>query len=321
VADSQPRLLLQIGKRLAAGFVSLIFLAFVVFMIDEVAPGDAAVVKAGEKATLEQVQRIRVQMGLDRPWFIRFPEYVAKAATGDFGASYQGTQEPVSKILASALPLTLSLAGPAILVAIFMGLTLGTIAAVWRGRWPDRLVLAFSTLGVTVPNFVLAPILVLIFSLQLDALPATWESPLRAPAFFYLLLPVLVLSARPSATLVRLTRASMIDTLSQEFIKLARAKGVGPLRLVLRHGLRNAVLPVITSMGTSFGFLLTGSYIVETFFTMPGMGFQALKAIQKNDTPVLMGCVLLTGLLFIVVNLLVDILQPILDPRIREAQI
>ncbi len=289
-------------------------------MIDEVAPGDAAVVKAGEKATLEQVQRIRVQMGLDRPWYVRFPEYLGKAVQGDFGASYQGAQEPVSKILGSALPLTLKLATPAILVAILAGLTLGTLAAVFRGRWPDQAILAFSTLGVTVPNFVLAPILVLIFVLGMDALPATWESPLRGPEFLYLLLPVLVLSARPSATLVRLTRASMIDTLGQEFIKLARAKGVGPFRLVLRHGLRNAILPVITAMGTSFGFLLTGSYIVETFFTMPGMGYQALKAIQKNDTPVLMGCVLLTGFLFIAVNLAVDLLQPILDPRIREAQ-
>jgi len=217
--------------------------------------------------------------------------------------------------------MTLRVASLAILLAAGLGILLGTIAAVRQNRFADRAVLTLSTLGVTVPNFVLAPVLVYIFALQLDVLPQTWEVNRVAPDFYYLLLPVVILALRPMAMLTRLTRASVVDTMQQEFVRLAVAKGVPPLRLVFKHVLHNALLPVVTAIGTSFGFLLTGSFIVERAFVIPGLGREAIEAIQKRDTPVIQATVLLAGALFILVNLLVDLLLPLLDPRIREAQV
>lgn len=306
-------------KRLGGGLVSLFFLVLVTFIVDELAPGDAATYMAGEKATPAQVEQIRRNMGLDRPAPIRFFEYMGKTLRGDLGSSIAGAKEPVTQVIARALPMTIMIALPAILFAALAGIFLGTLAAINSGKSLDQGILAFSTLGVTLPNFVLAPILVFIFAVKMDQLPTTWETTLRAPLIYYLILPVLVLSARPAASLTRLTRAAMVEVLAQEFIKLAVAKGVPPLRLILVHGLKNALLPVITAIGTSFGFLLTGSFIVETIFVMPGMGFTAIDAIQRNDTPILMGCVLATGALFILVNLAVDLVMPVLDPRVREA--
>jgi peptide/nickel transport system permease protein len=221
------------------------------------------------------------------------------------------------------LPMTLITAFTAMLIAAFVGILLGTLAGVYENRFADRMVLFFSTLGVTLPAFVLAPLLVGIFANRhvLDLLPQDWESELRGPAYMYLILPVAILAARPAALLTRLTRASLIDTFQQEFIRTAVAKGVPRGRLIFRHALRNAILPVITAIGTSFGFLLTGSFVIERYFRLPGIGREAIEAIQRQDTPVIQACILLTGVMFIVVNLVVDILLPILDPRIREAQV
>jgi peptide/nickel transport system permease protein len=310
-----------IALRFLYGLLSLLFISLVVFVADELAPGDAALIRAGEKASEEQYQRIREQMGLDRPWPERYVDYVTSAAQGDFGRSYFDGARPVSEVLAQNLPMTLRLAGLSIALAAGLALAMGTIAAIYENRAADRAVLTVSTLGVTVPNFVLAPILVYIFALQLDQLPTTWEVNRVAPDFYYLVLPVVVLAARPMAQLTRLTRASMIDTLNMEFIRLATAKGVPPLRLYLKHGLRNAILPVITAIGTSFGYLLTGSFIVETFFAMPGLGSTAIEAIKRQDTPVVQATVFVAGALFITINLLVDVVQPLLDPRIRESQV
>lgn len=307
--------------RLLAGVVSLLFISLVTFIADDMAPGDAATLIAGEKATPAQVERLRHEMGLDRPWPVRYVEFVGKAARFDFGNSYHGTKEPVSAIILRSLPMTLRLATLSIIYAAVVGLTLGTLAGVFRDRWIDRTVLTLSTLGVTTPNFVLAPILVYIFAVKLNYLPTTWEVRLRAPEFFYLLLPVLVLSARTTATITRLTRAAMIDTLGMEFIRLAVAKGVPPWRVVLVHGLRNAILPVLTTIGTSFGFLLTGSFVVETVFTMPGLGYAGINAILQQDSPVILATTLVAGALFVLVNLAVDLILPIADPRIRESQV
>ena len=195
-----------------------------------------------------------------------------RAAHGDFGTSYYGIKEPVRDILARELPMTMRLAACAITLAAFVGILLGTIAAVWQSRIPDRSVLTFSTLGVTLPNFVLGPLLVYIFCVQLNRLPTTWEVQRYAPDYMYLILPVVLLAMRPAALLTRLTRASMIDTMQQEFIRMAVAKGVPRTGVIFKHGLRNAILPVITSIGTSFGFLLTGSFVVERIFIIPGIG-------------------------------------------------
>lgn len=315
------RLARAIILRLLFGLLSLLFITLITFIADELAPGDAALVFAGEKATPAQIERIRHNMGLDRPAHIRYVEFLQKSAQGDFGKSYYGTKEPVTDIIKRNLPMTAKLAFAAILLAALIGVTLGTLAAVKEGRTPDRLVLTASTLGVTIPNFVLAPILVLVFALWLNYLPQNWESELRAPEIYYLILPIVILSARPAAMLTRLTRASMIETLHQEFIRLAVAKGVPRARLIIRHALRNAILPVVTATGTSFGFLLTGSFVVERFFTLPGLGREVIEAIQQGNVPVIQAGIVVTGTMFILINLLVDLVLPILDPRIREAQV
>ncbi len=309
--------------RLLFGLLSLLFISFVTFIADEVTPGDAATVAAGDKATPAQVERLRESMGLSRPWPIRYVEYVDHAAHGDFGKSYYGVHEPVSATLSRTLPITAKIASLAIILASAIGIILGTIAGVFRNKWPDRSVLTLSTLGVTVPNFVLAPTLVYFFAIQLDRLPVNWDVNRveREGQLMFVILPIAILAARPMALLTRLTRASMIDTLQQEFIRTATAKGVPPLRLIFKHALRNAILPVITAIGTSFGVLLTGSFIVESAFDVPGIGKATIEAIQRSDMPVIQACVFVTGAMFIFLNLIVDIINPILDPRIRESQI
>ncbi|MEQ1934175.1 MAG: ABC transporter permease [Fimbriimonadaceae bacterium] len=327
------RLAKAILLRVLFGAISLLFITFVAFIADEIAPGDAATVAAGEKATIAQIEHQRKLLGLDRPWHIRYVEMIGNIAQGDFGKSYVGTKEPVADIIKRTLPMTMRSALFAMLIAIIVGVTLGTIAAVYENRFGDRTILVLSTLGVTVPNFVLAPLLVFLWCLNpnkfaqlvsygnLDKLPLNWTPDRVAPDFYYLLIPVLVLSLRPMAMLTRLTRASMVETLKQEFIKLATAKGVSPFRLIVGHALRNAILPVVTAIGTSFGFLLTGSFVVERFFTMPGLGSTAIEAILQTNGPVIIGTIIVSGFLFIFVNMLVDIMLPILDPRIREAQV
>ena len=303
------------------GLISLLFISLVTFMASSFAPGDPARLIAGEKASEEQYLRIRANMGLDAPWPARYGMYISKAVQGDLGQSYYGVHEPVKDILARTLPTTFKIATLAIILAAAVGITLGTIAAIWEAKFTDQAILTVSTLGVTIPNFVLAPILTLIFAVKLDWLPITWEENLRAPEYMYLILPVIALALRPMALLTRLTRASMVETLRQEFIRMAIAKGVPPFRLYVKHALRNAILPSITAIGTSYGFLLTGSFVVETAFRLPGIGQKTILAIQSNDIPVIQACVLVTGCMFVFLNLLVDLVLPVLDPRIRESQV
>ncbi|MBV6458802.1 MAG: Glutathione transport system permease protein GsiC [Fimbriimonadaceae bacterium] len=315
------KLVRSILLRLLYGTLSLLFISLITFAASSLSPGDPAQRIAGEKASPETVQRIRENMGLDRPWPERYVKFIAGATKFDFGQSYYGTKEDVGTIIKRNLPMTLKIAAMAILLAAILGILMGTLAAVYENRFADRSVLVLSTLGVTLPNFVLAPILVYIFYLKLDQLPATWSTTLVVPEIYYLILPVVILAARPTAQLTRLTRASMIETLNQDFIRLAIAKGVPSLRLIFRHALRNAILPVVTAIGTNFGFLLTGSFVVETIFTLPGIGREGILAIQRNDIPMVQATVLLAGAIFILINLLVDIALPVLDPRIREAQV
>jgi peptide/nickel transport system permease protein len=315
------RLTKAILVRLLFGLFSLIFISFITFAAGEFAPGDRATAEAGEKARPETLIMLRHRYGLDRPWPYRYVTFLSDAARFDFGNSYVGTKQPVSERIAKTAPMTLKVALAAMLIAVIIGLTLGTIAAVWQGRFLDGFALSISTLGVTLPNFVLIPILVYVFAFKLDYLPQTWEVQLKGPEYLYLILPVVALALRPMALLTRLTRASLIETMQQEFMRTAVAKGVPFWSRILKHGLRNAILPVITAIGTSFGFLLTGSFVVERAFVLPGLGSAGIEAIQSGDTPMIQATVLLAGATFIIINLLVDLLLPLLDPRIREAQV
>ena len=315
------RLVKAILLRLLFGAFSLFFISFVTFVAGEFAPGDPATIIGGEKATQATIQQIRHNLGLDQPWPSRYFRYVNNAVHGDFGVSSYGTHEPVKDILVRTVPMTVKLATQAMVLAAAFGIFFGTLSAVYQRRFADKAILTLSTLGVTTPNFVLGPILVYIFCLKMDRLPLTWQTTLVAPEIYYFILPVVILSSRPAALITRLTRASMIDTLDQEFIRTAVAKGVPRRRLLFKHALRNAILPVITTIGTSFGFLLTGSFVIERYFLMPGLGSAVIEGIQQINMPVVQAGVLVTGAMFICLNLIVDILQPILDPRIRESQI
>ena len=278
--------------------------------------------RCGVAATPLEELRLR-SAGQDADSAVRAEEVKIGRTAIPLGVSLYGTRDPVIEIIKSVLPVSMQLAALAILMSAAIGILLGTTAAIYENRLSDRMALSVSTLGVTIPNFVLAPVLAYIFAIYFDVLPLTWEieSKMVAPKIYYMILPVVVLAARPLATLTRLTRASMIDTLGQEFVRLAVAKGVPPWRLYVGHGLRNAILPVLTGIGTSFGYLVTGSFIVETAFGVPGIGSEAIVAIQRGDTPVIMAAVIVTGSMFILVNLLVDVVQQLIDPRIRESQI
>ncbi len=317
------RLTKAILLRLLYGLLSLLFISLVTFIAGEFAPGDAAQIIVGEKASHEAYIAKRHELGLDKPWPIRYADYVWGAAHFDFGNSWFGMRRPVSDIIKEAAPVTIRIAVLATILAAIVGITLGTFAGIYRNRGPDTVVTTISTLGVTIPNFVLLPMLVYFLSNQLHQLPGDNLAyrNLGMGEIYYLILPVLVLAARPAALLTRLTRASMVDTMQQEFIKTATAKGVPPFRLVFKHGLRNAILPVISAIGVNFGFLLTGSFVVERAYVISGLGSRAIEAIYMRDTPVIQATVLVTGAMFIVVNLLVDLALPILDPRIREAQV
>jgi ABC-type dipeptide/oligopeptide/nickel transport system permease component len=307
--------------RLLYGGLSLLFISVVTFMAGAFSPSDAATLQAGEKASAADVAMLRHQMGLDRPWPIRYVEYVEHALHGDLGNSLMGTKEPVKKILVRCVPITAEIALISICVAAIVGISVGVVSSVYRNKGPDRVALTLSTLGVTIPNFVLAPILVYIFAIKLNRLPTNWRLDRPEGDFYYLLLPVTILAARPAAVIMRLTRASMIETLQQEFIRTAIAKGVPRFRLYTRHALRNAILPVVTAIGTNFGFLLTGSFVIDRAFTIPGIGSRTIEAIISNDMPVVQACVLVTGAMFILLNTLIDMALPFIDPRIRESQI
>lgn len=307
----------QLSLRVLSGLLSLLFISFVTFAVQSLASGDAATMLAGEKASHYQVQLLRHQMGLDRPFLVQYGDFLVKAVHGNLGHSYFGAQTPVTQILAQTLPMTMTLAFSAIVLAAMIAIPLGILAALKENTIVDYFSLTFSVLAVTIPSFVLAPIFVYIFALELNYLPQTWDNPLRGPLIYYLIMPVAILAAGPTAVLVRLTRSSVLETMRQEFVRLAIAKGVSPWRLYFKHILRNAILPVITAIGTSFGYLLGGSFIIEQFFRLPGIGHKTIEAMLARDTPVIQGCILAAGALFVFVNLLVDLSVPLLDPRVR----
>lgn len=297
---------------------TLIFITFLTFIIGEMAPGDAATVRAGEKASAEFVNELREQMGLNRPLSVRYVDFVKGATVLDFGESWYPPYHPVRRTLIDGMQQTGLLALLAIILAAILGVTLGCIAAIGHNTILDRVAVTFSTLGICIPNFVLAPVLAYFFAIRLEILPLTWEVNRTESILYYLALPVLILSLRPAAIITRLTRAAMIDTLSQEFIRTAFAKGVPYWRVISKHAFRNSLVPIITAIGTSFGYLLTGSFIVESFFRIPGLGLRSIGSIYQGDYPVVQGTVLLFAVLFIFVNLIVDIFLPLLDPRVRE---
>jgi ABC-type dipeptide/oligopeptide/nickel transport system permease component len=230
---------------------------------------------------------------------------------GDFGTTYR-TEQPVREILAEGFPYTLTLAFWAMVIAVTVGIGSGVLAAVYQNTWVDRATMVVTLVGVSIPAFVLGPLLILAFALKMGWLPvAGWEGPQ------YVVLPAIVLAGRPAALIARLTRSQMVEVLRQDYIRTAYAKGLTRRQVIGRHALRNALLPVLTIVGTAFGYLLTGSFVVETIFAIPGIGQQSISAIFEREYLVIEATVLLAAVGFVGVNLCVDLLYGLLDPRIR----
>lgn len=285
--------------------------ATLVFSLIHLVPGDPAQSMLGESAAPADVNELRARLGLDRPVLTQYVEYLTRAVRGDLGTSFRyGT--PVTKEIAARLSRTAQLAFAAMAIAILIAVPLGTIAAVFRGRAIDQAAMTLSLVGVSLPNFWLGPLLAMVFAVGLGWLPVSGAG---SPA--HLVLPAITLGAALAAVLARLTRTSVIEELQELYVVAARARGLSWLRTVVRHALRNSLVPVVTVIGLQFGAVLTGTIITETIFAWPGLGRLLIQAIGYRDYPLVQGCILFIAVTYVGMNLLVDLAYGWLDPRIR----
>lgn len=299
-------------SRLAATIPVLLGVWFLVFMMLHLVPGDPVkIMLADFQTSPEQVVLLRSQLHLDDPLPKQFGRFVANAARGDLGLSIR-SKRPVRTEIADNLGSTLQLAIAALLIAIVIGVTLGMIAAIHQNGWLDFGPMLLALCGVSMPSFWLGLLLIFLFSLRLGWFPATGGGDLK-----HLVLPALTLGLSASAIIARLTRSSMLEVLRQEYMTTARAKGLRETRVLIRHGFKNALIPVVTIFGLQFGSLMAGTVIVETVFARPGIGRLIVTAILAKDFPVVQGIVLLIATTYVIVNLIVDVSYGILDPRIR----
>jgi peptide/nickel transport system permease protein len=309
----------------------LIGIAIVVFALMHVIPGDPARVLLGDDATPEAVAQLRATLGLDQPWPVQLMRYFARLASGDFGRSMFLT-DSVANLILARLPATLEIAILAVLISVALGVGLGVAAAVRQGSPIDVACMMFAQVGVSMPVFWLGILLMYVFAVELrwvpsigrgEALPlALWAALTGSPqalltALGHLAMPALTLGLANAAVISRLVRASMLEVLSSDFVRTARAKGMRRGRVVYRHALRNAMLPVITVIGWQFGALLSGAVLTEGIFGWPGLGQLAVNAISQRDIPLVQGVILTFALVFAVVNLVVDLLYCVIDPRVR----
>lgn len=294
------------------GLVPTMFLVTVcVFFFVHLLPGDPAQLAAGPEADEETVRMVRERLGLDRPLPEQFVLFVKKTVTGDFGISIR-SQRPVIDEVADRFGPTLLLTVAAMVWAVAFGLLIGVISAVKRGRWPDRLGMAFAVSGISMPPFALGILLMEVFSVWLG-----WFPTVGAESWRHYVLPSITLGAGVAAVMARFTRSALIEVLSEDYVRTARAKGLPARQVLSRHALRNALIPVVTMMGLQFGFLLGGSIVVEKVFNWPGMGRLLVDAVEMRDYPVMQTCVLLFSMEFLLINLAVDLLYGWLNPSIR----
>jgi len=306
-------------RRLFSTFVVMAVVAFVVFSLLYLTPGDPAAVIAGDIATSEDIQRIHQRLGLDDPFLVRFGRWVGALAHGDLGTSIF-TNLPVSQLIGQRVEPTLSLTLCTLVVAIAVAVPLGVVAAAKAGTWFDRAVMAFSVLGFSVPVFVLAYILILTLSVQLDWLPVQGYRSFHEgfwPWLRHLILPSIALGTVYVALIARMTRASMLDVLAQDYVRTAQAKGLAPDRVLLGHALKNAAVPIMTIIGIGVALLISGAIVTETVFALPGIGRLTVDAILRRDYPIIQGVTLLFSAIYVLVNLAVDLSYAFFDPRIR----
>jgi len=297
-------------RRLLLTLPTLLGVLVVAFLLLNVAPGDPVTAMVGERADSATIARLRAELRLDDPLPAQFAHYVWGVVRGDLGRSYI-TQRPIVQDLRERFPKTAELALAAMALAAVSGITLGMLAAVRPGGAVDRIAMLLSYLGVSFPVYWVGLLLILVFAVALQ-----WLPPSGSGGLAYLLLPALTLGMRSIAFLARMTRAAMLDVLSSDFVRTARAKGLAERAVVLRHGFRNALVPVITVLGLDTGNYLTGSILTETIFGWPGLGRYVLTAIDKRDLPAIQGSILFMSVVFVVVNLVTDLLYAKADPRI-----
>ncbi len=305
--------------RLIAALPVLLVVALFVFLLLHITPGDPAIVIAGDLASAEELERIRQQLGLDRPLHLQFIAWIWRLAQGDLGLSIF-SKLPVTTLIAQRLEPTIMLTLLTTLIAIAGAIPLGVIAAARAGTGLDRMLMGVSVLGFSVPIFVLGYGLIQLFAVTLDLLPVQGYTPLANgmwPALRGLILPSLALGLVYFALIARMTRASMLDVLSEDYIRTAHAKGVAPGPVLLVHALKNAAIPIVTTIGMGVALLLGGVVVTETVFNIPGLGRLTVEAILRRDYPVIQGVILLFSLVYVFVNLAVDLTYTVLDPRIR----
>jgi peptide/nickel transport system permease protein len=306
-------------RRVLATIPVMLVVALFVFSLLYIAPGDPAAIIAGDQATPADVERIRESLGLDRPYLVRFGDWLWQIVHGDLGTSIF-TNLPVTHMIAQRIEPTLSLMVLTIVFSILIAVPLGVLAAWKHGTWIDRVVMVLCVLGFSVPVFVFGYLLAYVFALQLDWLPVQGFTSISDgfwPFLQGLVLPTVALGLIYVALLARITRATMLDVLSQDYVRTARAKGVGQRAVLFVHALKNAAVPIVTVIGNGVALLIGGAVVTESVFAIPGLGRLTVDAILRRDYPVIQGVVLLFSVTYVLVNLAVDLLYTVFDPRIR----
>ena len=302
-------------QRLALLIPTLLGISLLAFALANLTPGDPAETYLrrvlDRQPTPAEVAETREKLGLNRPFVVQYLDWVGHAVRGELGVSYS-TRRPVVEEIGRRIPFTLELAVPAALLALAIAIPVGVISAVYRNRLPDQLVRVCSLAGASVPSFWLALLLISLFAVRFSVVPvAGRQGPASA------LLPIFALTLTPAAVLARFARSTMLETLGEDYIRTARAKGLPGWLVVGRHALRNSLIPVVTAFGTSLGQLLVGTVVIESIFIWPGLGKLAIDAILQRDYPMIQALVLYSGVIFVVINLLIDLSYTLLDPRIR----
>jgi len=312
-------MLAEVGRRLLATVPVVGVVAIAVFGLLHVVPGDPAVIIAGDYATAEDVARIRSKLGLDRPFLTQVEIWLSNVVHGDLGTSiFSGL--PVATLIKQRAEATAALTVLAMLISIGVGVPLGVLAAWRKGSWIDRVVMVLAVSGFSMPVFWLGFVLVYAFAISVPWLPVQGFQPLAGgvgPFLRHLILPAVTLSVVYMALIARMTRASMLGVLGEDYIRTAFAKGLAPRRVLLRHALKNASLPVVTVIGLGFALLIGGAVVTESVFALPGLGRLTVDAIVRRDYPVIQGVILVVSGAYVLINLVVDLLYVVLDPRIR----
>lgn len=298
-------------KRLAMLIPVILITSLLIFWAMSLTEGDPALILAGDKASPEKVEEIREELGLNDPFIVQYGRYMKGMVTGNMGKSYI-TKKDVFKTFMQKLPNTLALGGAAVLIAIIVSIPLGIYTAIHQNTFKDTVGMVFALFGTSMPNFWLGLMLIIIFALNLKILPSGGKSGLAS-----LILPAITVGFGLAALITRTTRSSMLDVLRQDYMVTARAKGCSEKRAILVHALKNALIPIITAIGLQMSLVITGSVLAETVFSWPGIGRLVYDSISKRDTPMVTGAIIMSSVLMLIINLVVDLVYAFFDPRIK----